>query len=119
MDPALDSDLHDLLPVNRPEILAALPEVQARERCKFYLMLTAVGWDSDDAWGAALSLDPLLITEIKHAAKVVPDGVIRDAVMARRSHEPSDPLLLYHRAAINGFLKPAPSRISITIAGRR
>jgi hypothetical protein len=78
-------------------------------------MLTTVGWDSDDAWGASLSLDRLLVAEIKHAAKVVPEGVIRDAVAARRTLEPDSPILLCHRAAINGYLKPASSRISISI----
>lgn len=118
MTSAVNSDLMDLVPLDRPVILAALPDAQARERSKFYLMLEAVGWNSTDAWAAALSLDPLLIAEIKHAASVVPDGVIRDAVTARRSHEPDSPILLYHRAAINGYLKPGPSRISIAIADR-
>lgn len=119
MNPLDSADLLDLVPVDRPEILAALPKIQARERCKFYLLLEAVGWDSTDAWAAALSLDSLLIAEIKHAAAVVPEATIRDAVVARRTLEPDSPLLLYHRAAINGYLKPAPSRISITIADRR
>lgn len=112
-------DLRDLLPIERPEVLAAIPETQAMERSKFFLLLEAVGWDVADAWDAAMSLDQLLIMEIKHVAAVVPDRTIRDAVIARRTLEPNDPLLVFHKAVLNGYLKPAPSRITITVGDRR
>lgn len=115
----VDGDLRDLLPIERPEVLAALPETQAKERSKFYLLLEAVGWNVADAWDAATSLDQLLIMEIKHAAAAVPDQAIRDAVIARRTLEPDDPLLVFHNAVLDGYLKPAPSRIKITVGGRR
>jgi hypothetical protein len=114
-----DADLLELMPVERPKILAALPETQSRERCKFYLLLEAVGWDVADAWDAALSLDPLLIMEIKHVATVLPDQVLCDAVIARRTLEPSDPMLVFENAILNGYLKPAPSTITITVGDRR
>jgi hypothetical protein len=114
-----DDDLLALIPAERPTILAALPETQARDRCKFYLLLEAVGWDVADAWDAALSLDPLLVMEIKHIAAVLPDQALREAVIARRTLEPNDPLLGFHNAVLNGYLQKRPSQITITIGDRR
>lgn len=114
-----DHSILDLVPLERPAILAALPSAQARERTKFYLLLEGVGWDVAAAWDPALSLDPLLVIEIKHIAAVLPDQVLCDAVIARRTLEPSDPLLVFHNAVLNGYLKPVPSEITITIGDRR
>jgi hypothetical protein len=118
MESADNVELLDLVPVERPKILVELPETQARERCKFYLLLEAVGWDLADAWGAALSLDPLLVMEIKHIAGALPDQALCEAVIARRTLEPDDPLLKFNNAVLNGYLKPAPSRITITVGDR-
>jgi hypothetical protein len=115
----VDGDLRDLLPIERPEVLAALPETQAKERSKIYLLLEAVGWDVADAWDAAMSLDQLLIMEIKHLAGLVPDQAIRRAVLARRTLKPGAPMLAFCEAELDGYLKPSSSRIAITVGDRR
>jgi hypothetical protein len=119
VNPAGWSDLRDLVPVDRPKILAVLPETQARERCKFFLLLEGVGWNVQSAWDAAMSLDPLLIMEIKHVAGLVPDQAIRRAVLARRTLEPGAPMLAFCEAELDGYLKPSSSRIAITVGDRR
>ncbi len=118
-EPAQEDDLLALAPQDRPAILALLPAVQARDRGKAFLFFEGAGWASDDAWSAALSLDPLLIAMIKHIAAAVPDTAISGAVLARRALEPNADLIAFHRAALNGYLKPSPSRITVTIGPRR
>lgn len=112
-------DLLALIPAERPPILAAIPATQARDRCKFYLLLEAVGWDVADAWNAAMSLDQLLVMEIKHIAAVLPDQTLCEAVIARRTLEPGDPLLAFHIAVLNGYLQKQPSQITIRVGDRR
>ncbi len=115
MEPPEPADLLALLPQDRPAILALLPAAQARDRGKSFLFFEGAGWDDDDAWELALALDPLLVDLIKRIAAVVPDKAVSDAVLARRAPEPDADLLAFHRAALNSYLKPSPSRITITI----